>query len=316
MSLWGRNDKAVSASANIEFTTGAPIGTYTAVKLGGGSNATHNAHAANTSGSRANVDIQMFNNSTPGAFMSGMAVGVFGVSATEQANNNASNVAVGAHAGWNLLRAGTGPVTAFNITASGSNFANGETIEVSNGSANAVGTVTTNATANMVSIAVTSGGAGFTNTAMTVIGFNREKHVSQIKDANATSTGYSNNDLVTVSNGTVNATATVATNSTGGTLVFTITNPGLFGNTAANTTAVVTITAANGAASNGTGAILSANLIPSTGGTVTLTLGGRANRVHFETLVAMGSLGAQTAAYGTAANVADASSDDTYFAGT
>ena len=39
--------------------------------------------------------------------------------------------------------------------------------------------------------------------------------------------------------------------------------------------------------------------------------GGRAGRVQFETLVAMGSLGAQTAAYGTAATVADAS-DDTF----
>lgn len=37
--------------------------------------------------------------------------------------------------------------------------------------------------------------------------------------------------------------------------------------------------------------------------------GGRAGRVQMETLVAMGSLGAQTAAYGTAATVADASDD-------
>ena len=37
--------------------------------------------------------------------------------------------------------------------------------------------------------------------------------------------------------------------------------------------------------------------------------GGRAGRVQYETLVAMGSLGAQTAAYGTPALVADASDD-------
>lgn len=37
--------------------------------------------------------------------------------------------------------------------------------------------------------------------------------------------------------------------------------------------------------------------------------GGRAGRVQYETLVAMGSLGAQTAAYGTPAEVADASDD-------
>jgi hypothetical protein len=37
--------------------------------------------------------------------------------------------------------------------------------------------------------------------------------------------------------------------------------------------------------------------------------GGRAGRVQYETLVAMGSLGAQTAAFGTPALVADASDD-------
>ena len=37
--------------------------------------------------------------------------------------------------------------------------------------------------------------------------------------------------------------------------------------------------------------------------------GGRAGRVQYETLVAMGSLGAQTAAYGTPAGTADASDD-------
>jgi hypothetical protein len=41
----------------------------------------------------------------------------------------------------------------------------------------------------------------------------------------------------------------------------------------------------------------------------TVGSGGRAGRVQYETLVAMGSLGAQTAAYGTAATVADASDD-------
>ena len=37
--------------------------------------------------------------------------------------------------------------------------------------------------------------------------------------------------------------------------------------------------------------------------------GGRAGRVHYETLVAMGSLGAQTAAYGTPATTADGNDD-------
>ena len=313
MPLWGRNDQAPSASANVQTSNGAPIGTYTAVKLGGGAN----AHFANTDGSRANVDIQMFNNATPGAFMGGVAVGVFGVSATEQANNKVNASEHGAHAGWNLRRAGTGPVVSFAISAggSGSGFANGETIAVSNGTSNAIGTITTNATSNMVSIAVTSGGAGFTNAAMAAIGFNRQRHVDEIVYT-GTATGYSNTDVITASNGVVNATATVATNATGGSLTFTITNPGLFSNTAANNTVVVTIANSTGGASGGSGATFSANLASSTGGTVTVALGGRAGRVHHETLVAMGSLGAQTAPYGTPALVDDAASDDTYFPGT
>ena len=50
-------------------------------------------------------------------------------------------------------------------------------------------------------------------------------------------------------------------------------------------------------------------LFRSSGATFRATAGGRAGRVFYETLVAMGSLGAQTAAYGTAATTADASDD-------
>lgn len=312
MPLWGRNDQAVTVSANVETSTGAPIGTYTAVKLGGGAN----AHAGNTAGSRANVDVQMFNNASPNAFMTNMAVGVFGVSATEQANNKTNAKEHGAHAGWNLRRAGTGPVVSFTVTAAGSNFANGETITVSNGGTNAVGTIVTNATSNMTSVSVTSEGAGWTNSAIAVIGFNRQKHLSTVSYS-GTATGYSNTDYIVVSNATVNATASITTNASGGTLTFAVTNAGLFSNTIANTQLVVTAYAANGqSGGSGSGATFSANVIGSTGGTVTVTLGGRAGRVSYETVVAMGSLGAQTAAYGTAASTNDASSDDTYFPGT
>ena len=311
MALWGRNDEPSSASANVQSSNGAPIGTYTAVKRGGGAN----AHFANTAGSRANVDIQMFNNATPGAFKSGVAVGVFGVSAPEQANNRLNDGERGAHAGWNLRRAGTGPVVSFTVTGAGTGFANGETITVSNGTSNATGTIVANATGNMVAVAVTSGGAGFTNTGMAVVGFNRERDVVEVKYS-GTATGYNNTDVITVSNGIVNATATVATNSTGGTLTFTITNRGLFSNAAANGTAVVTIANSTGGASGGSGATFSANLAASTGGSVTIALGGRAGRVHYETLVAMGSLGAQTAAFGTPASANDASTDNNYFPGT
>jgi hypothetical protein len=98
--------------------------------------------------------------------------------------------------------------------------------------------------------------------------------------ASATSsggTGYANGDVLTVANGVVNATATVATNSTGGDLTFTFTNNGSgFINTSA-----VAITVANSTAGATGGS----------GATITVTLGGRAGRRHVETLVAMGTIG-------------------------
>lgn len=235
MPLWGRNDQAPSAAANVQTSNGAPIGTYTAVKLGGGAN----AHYANTTGSRGQADIAMFNNATPSAFLSGAAVGVFGVSATEQANNTLnSSKEVGAHAGWNLRRAGTGPI---------------------------------------ISIA-----------------------------ANATLVGYNNADIITVTSvGGTNATITFTTNSTGGSLAFTIANPG-------SGFDVVTIPTSNIAITNSTGGTATGN---TTTTNLVVTAGGRAGRVHYETLVAMGSLGAQTAAYGTPATTNDASTDNTYLPG-
>lgn len=238
MSSWGRNDRAPAAFANVQTSNGAPTGTYTAVKRGGGAN----AHFANTAGSRANVDIQMFNNATPGAFLGGAAVGVFGVSATEMSNNvNNNSRERGAHAGWNLRRAGTGPIVS--ITA------------------------------------------------------------------NATLSGYNNADIITVrspATGGTNATITFTTNSTGGSLVFTIANPGAGFN-------LVTIPTSNLAITNATGGTAAGN---TTVTNLVVTAGGRAGRIHHETLVAMGSLGAQTAPFGTPAAVADATSDNTFFPGT
>lgn len=95
---------------------------------------------------------------------------------------------------------------------------------------------------------------------------------------NAGGTGYSNGDVLTFTatgTGTVNATATVATNSTGGITSLTITNSGKG----------FTNTLVYGAFANSTGG--------ATGGTtanVAGTVGGRAGRASYETLVAMGSI--------------------------
>lgn len=101
MAQWGRNDQAVTAndSTTAESSNGAPIGTYVLVKGGKGGSIVDtqepNTHFGNTSsGSRASVDSAMFNNTTIGAFIGDMAVGIFGVSANE-AGYYAGNVALG-----------------------------------------------------------------------------------------------------------------------------------------------------------------------------------------------------------------------------
>jgi hypothetical protein len=231
MPLWGRNDQSVTANSvtTAETSNGAPIGTYTAVKLGGGAN----AHFGNTSpGSRANVDVRMFNNTTPSAFLSGQAVGVFGVDRTEIAVSNSYGIA---HAGWNLRRAGTGSIVSGSFTS------------------------------------------------------------------NSTTLGYNNADIVVVKSPVAggNATFTMVTNATGGSLALTLTTAG-FGFDLKNiptSNIFITNTAGGTAAGNTT----TTNFV--------VTAGGRAGRVQYETLVAMGSLGAQTAAFGTPALVADASDD-------
>jgi len=239
MSTWGRNDQAVTANSTTTVVTsnGAPIWSYALVKGGGGPNAAF----GNTSGTQAAVAVNMFNNATPGAFVSGIGTGIFGVSATEQSNNtlNASKE-VGAHAGWNLRVSGTGPIVAI--------------------------------------------------------------------AANATLTGYVNSDVISVKTPSAdgaNARITFTTNSTGGSLTFTIANPG-------SGFDLVTIPTSNISITNATGGTATGN---TTTTNLVVTAGGRAGRVQYETLIAMGSLGAQTAAYGTPAAVDDAASDDTYLPG-
>ena len=241
MAQWGRNDQSVTANSTttVESSSGAPIGTYTAVKAGGGAN----AHFGNTSaGSRAATDVARFDNTTPSAFLANIAVGVFGVSAPEVANTGSEKVA---HAGWNLRRAGTGPVVSAVYTNSGVGYNNNDVLVVKSPVAggNATFNMTTNATGGAVTLTLNTAGYGFTGSGQ-------------------------GNAVIATSNLAI-------TNASGGTA-------------AGNTTVTY----------------------------FTVTAGGRAGRVHHENLVAMGSLGAQTAAYGTAATANDASTDNSFFPGT
>lgn len=104
----------------------------------------------------------------------------------------------GLSAGWDLIKWGTGPVTSFTVnTTPTANYANGETIVISGGSANALGTITTNATGNATSVAVTYAGMGFTNTASATVNYSRQLHLANVT-ATGTPTGYTAGDLVTV----------------------------------------------------------------------------------------------------------------------
>ena len=128
MPLWGRNDQAVTAdsSSTAETSNGAPIGTHALVKSGGGNSSVRvdgaNAHFGNTSpGSRANVDVAMFGNTTMSAFIPGRADGIFGVDVIEAAGVTGGPIAeayvtfggsgYGANANVTISPSGTGSVT-------------------------------------------------------------------------------------------------------------------------------------------------------------------------------------------------------------
>ncbi len=88
MAQWGskRQPVSVNATSTVETTEGAPIGTYVYVKGGGGDN----ANWGNTSGSRANTDLAMYKQTTPFPTMPNMKVGVIPVSANDMSTPNTS----------------------------------------------------------------------------------------------------------------------------------------------------------------------------------------------------------------------------------
>lgn len=89
-------------------------------------------------------------------------------------------------------------------------------------------------------------------------------------------TGFNNTDVITVSGGITNATATIVTNSTGGIITVTPTAFGYgFKSVATSTVAVANST---GGSTGGSGE------------TLTPVFGGRAGRIQYETLVSMGTI--------------------------
>jgi hypothetical protein len=311
MSQWGRNDKSVTVttSTTVETSNGAPIGTYALVKGGGGDT----AHQGNTNSTRANTDKNLFGNTTVGAFIPGVAIGVFGIDSTEMGVNSgglfdgivvtggsgyAANAAVtltvtqGGSSGVANAQVVNGRVTALKIQTRGSGYVTPPTASIAapaaiNITANSVGFSNTNDTI-VVSTANSKWQVGdrlyysvpTDNTAIAPLTGNSYYYVSF---ANTTRIAISTTPYGT----NVNITDTRVTSSGE---IHTIR-----GDTA---TGALTV---GGAKNDGAA---HAGWVLRTEGT-----GGRAGRVQYEVLVAMGSLGKQSAAYGTAATTADASDD-------
>jgi hypothetical protein len=322
MSLWGRNDQAVTANSTTtkESSNGAPIGTYALVK-GDQVNRTDgaNAHFGNTStGSRASVDSNMYLNTTIGAFQANLAVGVFGVDTTEMgltsgplglarvtyggtgytanatvtlANTNAG-VSLGvANAFANTTAGVGGKITALNISTIGSGYITPPIVTISAPTSQTIYANTTNVNnaADVILIATANSryqvgdrlyyGVPTSNTAIPNLTGNTYYYVTF---ANTSALAVS----ATKSGANVDLNASTATPNE---------SHSLTGDTA---TGIVLVRGAKA------GGVAHAGWVVRKEGT-----GGRAGRVHYETLVAMGSLGATNAVYGTPATTADGNDD-------
>jgi len=225
-----------------------------------------------------------YDNSTPGAFVAGQVVGVFGVDTTEM--GVAGHKAISP--GWNEVRMGMGPVVTLSQNVGGSSYGNNALVKVTGGDVNAYGVITTNSTGGITGVAIHNSRSGrFANTG--ALSFSSPANAVGNVAIVAGGNNYANGELVTISNGTINATGYITTNATG-----TITGVSFAPNTtapslsagagfSANTAAVVAIGTVAG-----TGANVVVNVVKGgASATFAATLGGRAGRVQYEPLVAM-----------------------------
>lgn len=313
MPLWGRNDQAVTANSTttVESSNGAPIGTHALVKSGGSNTSVRvdaaNAHFGNTSaGSRANVDVAMFGNTTMSSFIPGMAVGVFGVDTSEV------NVTNGSIALTYVTSGGSGYGANAVVTLT---FANGDT---STAAVNSTVNSTSNA-GRVTSLNINAAGSGYTKTTIVSTTVAAPAAINII--ANNSATGFSNTaDTIIVAS--ANSKWQVGDRlyysvPTGNTPIAPLTGNTFYYVSFANSTTIKLSTTSGGANIDITDARVTATGEVHTvrgdtatgyvtvGGTFkgvahagwvvrTEGSGGRAGRVQYETLVAMGSLGTNT----------------------
>lgn len=104
----------------------------------------------------------LFGNTQVDAFVADAALGVFGVGATEAGITSGEGKKV-AHAGWNLRKAGTGPVISIQITDPGANYKTpGFITFTGGGGTGANASYTVNTTTNTInSVTLVSGGTDY-----------------------------------------------------------------------------------------------------------------------------------------------------------
>lgn len=305
MAQWGRNDTAVTANSTTtkESSNGAPIGTYTLVK-GDQINRVDgaNAHFGNTSpGSRAYTDSTMFGNTTVGAFLTNRAVGVFAVNQAQLAvtgGNLAIGIVTSGGTGYNANAAVTltvtsggtggvlnahanvtsnaGRIDALNVQTPGSAYVTAPTVTIAAPATQALVPNTTGVIAATNFIKLTSANSYWQandqltytvaagNTAIGGLTANTTYYISF-----ANTTGF----VVSATRGGTNVTLTEARTGaaeTGHTI------QGLTATGYVDTNSVQP-------------QVTHAGWVLRTEGT-----GGRAGRIHYETLVAMGSIGMNT----------------------
>jgi len=143
MSLWG----------NLDTANNAPKQSATA------------GYGGNTPQVTANAQVY-FSNTRSGAFITGSAIGVFGVDAQEQINaRESANTLLGVpqHAGWVIRKTGMGPITAITSNAGAVGVNSSITFSQGNGrdgsgSTNAVANISVNTAGYITAVTLTSGG--------------------------------------------------------------------------------------------------------------------------------------------------------------
>lgn len=222
----------------------------------------------------------LYQNVSPNSFSSHTATGDFAVNANGMLSGKVTAP------GWVLARQFCGPVVSIGVNAAGSGYANLSLATISNGTVNCNFAVVVNSTGAVLSTIIANAGSDFINAGALGALVNPANGIATLSGV-PSGTGYANGDTIRFSNGaagSINATGTITTNTTGGITAVAFSAPGYAGRQFINATATnVAITTVGGSGATIAVATLGTGSGYTSNGTV--VLGGRAGRVTHETLV-------------------------------